>query len=183
MLRASVIWHDESEWGVLCYNEQQRMNKKRENFRNQTAKTSFTTLASWIRTTSLVYHLTKITTIIRLTVLVLLFWLEMNPTSHHPDKCGPNKKKCPHHRAIDIGINGPRVDRRFSTTAGGDSDPSGISELFRLLDDSTGVGSSRPIGAGNSLLLRRRADTEFGSDLINKTREEKKRRKEINQRN
>lgn len=95
MLRASVIWHDESEWGVLCYNEQQRMNKKRENFRNQTAKTSFTTLASWIRTTSLVYHLTKITTIIRLTVLVLLFWLEMNPTSHHPDKCGPNKKKVP----------------------------------------------------------------------------------------
>ncbi len=70
----------------------------------------------------------------------------------------------PHHRAIEIRINGPRVDRRFSTTAGGESDPGGISELLRLLDVSVD-GWSRPTGADNSLLLRRRTDNEPDSDL------------------
>lgn len=71
----------------------------------------------------------------------------------------------PHHRAIEIRINGPRVDRRFSTTAGGESDPGGISELLRLLDVSAD-GWSRPTGAdNNSLLLRRRTDNEPDSDL------------------
>lgn len=64
-------------------------------------------------------------------------------------------------------INGPRVDRRFSTTAGGDSDPSGISELLRLLDESLCPGCSRLTGAAvSSLLLRRRVDIVPVSDLM-----------------
>lgn len=75
---------------------------------------------------------------------------------------------CAHHRAIEMRINGPRVDRRFSTTAGGDSDPCGISELFRLLDVSADGWSRGPTGADNSLLLRRRTVNEFDSDLFEK---------------
>ena len=74
-----------------------------------------------------------------------------------------------HHRAIEMRINGPRVDRRFSTTAGGESDPCGISELFRLLEDSVVVvvGGATRTTAGDdasSLLLRRRTEPEQ-SDL------------------
>ena len=58
--------------------------------------------------------------------------------------------ECPHHRAIEMRINGPRVpDRRFSTTAGGDAPPPGPAPSQPL-----------PPSRGISELLLRLLDTE-----------------------
>lgn len=65
-----------------------------------------------------------------------------------------------HHRAIEIRMNGPRVERRFSTTGGGEVDSSGISELLRLLvasigaDDALGLPVISLVDGANSLLRR-----------------------------